>query len=414
MAVQSSNDELIKEINSVDYNHSFDGGLVHSRQYYEVVPAKTTFSNLGAPVEFDLSLSPADFINGQNSFIHFTVSTNHDNLAAASYGIGSGANWMKHIQIISKDGQVIDDLGNVNQYMALNDRYKRDADYFTKQGLLKGYGEGLGAIGNSYVVPLGDMIPLFAYDRLLPPHISNGMKIRITCAVPAEMVVDATTPAFTDWTVDITNVRMVFDVYTMDLSITKLLEKGNIEIEYSTYKHFEKHYESQSTAVTNRFSVAKSTKAFAISTISNTVGTAIFAQDLLAGSTLALNSYQWRVGNRWNPAQAVTTDREAFAHSLRTFDRLSGISSADITPTTFNSLYNIFTIDLSRSPPGKNASGGGTPINSMNELTLNIEHSNTADRVMSMFIVHTKRLIIKPTSIEDKMNGHSDKISILE
>jgi len=415
---QKKNDKKLSFFNSTNYSYSQDLGLVHSRQYYSVKSTKKSYNINTPPVDVEVRVSKSDFISGRESYLHFTLDTNHNNLPGASYGVGSAVNWISRIQLITKDGQMLDDINGVNKITAVTDRWTKGADYMLNQGEMSGYDSIGGNVGGTYVVPLGDIIPLFKYQKLLSPNLMDGLTLRFYMAPAYDIILDETAPALVDWTVEISDVKVVFDTYTMDKLIVDSVNSGRIDMEFVSHKHQNKEYNTKNHVLPLNYTVSKSLKAVAIT---NTVDTqlgdnhlkALFAQDSNRSNTYDLAKYRWRVGNRMNPSQPILNSLECFVNSLRVFDKFGrNDSEVGISFDEYKSKYNNMCLDLRRSPNMLNV--GGTPIDNGNLLELHHTHSTGGDRVVDLWVFFLKRITIMPVSPEDEQKGLWDKISITE
>jgi len=302
--------------------------------------------------------------------------------------------------------------------MYLKDRWTKDSGYFGNTGTVAGYGIGGGASGidKTYVIPCHDLIPLFSYGRLLPPNMVKGLRVRFTIAPAYEIVVDAAvSPAV--WTVAISDFKVVLDTYTMDQKITESVHSNPIEIEFISYKHQEESYIEASAEIPFQYELTKAMKVCAITRLFSVATPPadiqfLFGSDLMSAEIgYEVEKYQWRVGNSFQPHLPIENAEEAFVHSLRSFNQYgSRLGHVGVDETTYDSDYHFLGLDLSRSA----SPGGGTPIDNGSPLELHLTHTSAENRVMSMFVVFLKRLVIKPVSEQMRLGGLRDKVTIFE
>jgi hypothetical protein len=426
----SVNTESVLTHNRVAYNESVDQGLVVRRQHsISNAPHKTyrAFTGLDfmpkvpAPVDIEIRLSGADYVDGKSSYLYFNLESNRSGDVKFDYGNGSALNWIAGIKVISGDGQTIDDLTKTNLYMSFRDRYTKSSGYFNagveSVGELKGY--GLQVYNSGFACPLNELIPLFNYDGLLPSNLINKMRIIITMAPPYEVFKRSDNiGVVSDVEYTLSDVRLMLDTLTMDYKLIKMINQQDVVIEYETYKTQTKSYDGIQLRMPLQYSMARAKKAFVViqrpATLTNDEANAQknLVIDFVAGEySFSLANYRWRVGNRFQPNLPIRTKVDAFAHALTVWNKLSTTSgNLQLSPTSFDNFHSCICVNLRRA-------GAGTPINSGNELTLELEHGEVAGalrRDAYMFVEYTKKLVISPVTLEEQQQGLWDRVTILE
>ena len=252
--------DLVSHHNRTDYTTKEDLGLVVNRQHYTVNSAVKSFTasttggnlTLPPPIEIEFKLSRSAFVDGRNSYLSFRIDTTLDsepNKVRYGFGEGSACNWIKNIKVKGGDGQVLDDLTDPALFMTYNDHYNKDASYFEAinpaQGDMKGYNKTLANGTREFVCPLGELIPLFNYGKLLPANLLGDMRILIELNHPHDVFRDDGTQAGSpqvDFSYTISKVFAHLDTYTMDSYMLNLINAQPFVIEYKTYKTVTKAY----------------------------------------------------------------------------------------------------------------------------------------------------------------------------
>ena len=377
--------DVLKKLNSVDYKFAPDFGLVVSRQYISQNSSQVSYpcgTERSVPVEFEINISEADYVDGQKSYLSFEIKTNHDGDAQAGYGSGSALNVIKRVQLISSDGQTIDDLGNINQYHIIAQRWKKPNEYFTKSGKVSGHGS---RPGGSYAIPL-DFIPFFKYRSLIPSSIVNSMKVRFELDAPENIIKDSA--GRTDWVVDVNKPKLVLNTYTLDHKLHSTIKDA--EIEYPSYKHQNRRYNTQNAKIPLNYTVSKAVKAFGVTRTIPPTDSFKFISDGLVGDAYDLVKWRWRVGNKMNPSQPVTTVSESYMQSFTALDSPDDIS---VGLDEFVSTFNNVSLDLRRTYGSQMM--GGTPIDNSNLLEIHLNHTSATDKEINLFVPFMKRLIVQ-------------------
>ena len=425
-ADETKNTENILVENRVAFTETQDNGLVTRRQHVEVRAPHTTYTAstsatfepvLPPPIDITFSVAPSDYIDGKSSWLYFNLTTNRTGDVNYSYGNGSALNWISGIKLISGDGQTIDDLTQTNLFMSFRDRWSKSSGYFNagveSVGEIKGYGNTTNDGG--FACPLNELLPLFDYDGLLPANVIDKMRIIITLAPPHELLTRASTETVADLTYTLSDVRLMLDTYTMDYRLVEMINQSEFVIEYDTYKTQFTPYTGRELRMPLQYSVSKAKKAFVVTRYISTEASAEAIEledieyDFMAGEfTMALDNYRWRIGNRYQPNIPIKTDVDAFGHALTVWNKLStNNGNLQISPASFQSTQNCFCVNLRRA-------GSGTPINSGNELELQLEHSDTLKREAFMFCEYTKKLVVSPVTASAQLAGLWNRVSILE
>lgn len=400
--------------NGLVYENKQDLGLVLSRQYYTARPVNQSYTS-GGTIDISVNISDADFIDGRQSYLYFTLTTNHDADPNSSYGSGSASNFIDTSQVIHKDGQIIDHCIGVNRHISVMDHWTKDYGFFRAQGSLQGYHETPnGNVGGSYAVPLSSIFPLMNYKGLLPPNLINKARLRLTVARALDVIQDSNGVPFTDWTVSISNIKFVFDVYTMDKSVVNAINGTTIQMEYKSWFTERNTFSTQAITIPTRKTVAKAHRVTYIVQEGFTAISDKAGQDNMGPEeNFEMTSYQWRVGTRMNPSQPVTNNEESYTQTLRAFNRFHGNSNAPHTVADYVDFYGIISLDLTRSKTNA-PNDGGTPIDNNNVVDLNVKFDSVVSRVMYTHAEYGKRIVIDTMSPEQKLSGLHDKISILQ
>jgi hypothetical protein len=428
--IPGASGENVLEHNRVEYKESVDLGLVVRRQHqiafaphtsYNVTTSEDFQPSIPEPIDIEIRTSGADYVDGKSSWLYFNLTTSENTNPLYSYGVGSALNWITGIKIIAPDGQVIEDLTKTNLYMSFRDRYTKSSGYFNADvesvGELKGY--GLQVTDGGFACPLNELIPLFNYDGLLPSNLINKMRIVITMSPAHELITSSSAAGITaDVSYSVSDVRLMLDTLTMDVELQKMINSKPFVIEYETYKTQTSAYSGVELRMPLQYSLARAKKAFCViqrpTTLTNPEQIELkkLVTDFVAGERFfSLDNYRWRVGNRFQPNIPIKTNSDAFAHALTCWNRLSTNSgNLQISPTSFFSSHSCLCVNLRRA-------GGGTPINSGNELTLEITHDigvGALPRNAYMFVEHTKKLIVNPVTAEEELAGLWNRVAILE
>lgn len=378
---------------------------------YESFVEEKTFTPVTEKIVFNLSVGASDFIDGSRSFVSFGLFNNRDTSPDFSYGFGSALNWIKSIQLYSSDGQIIDDIQNVNIYKASINRWTKPTSYFTS-----GKGESIGynsatARNGTFTITLDELIPLFGVKTYLPSNLVNGMRIMIELAPVYELLYTNTVPVadLEDIKYFIEEPRIHLCVNKMDHDFIKSYTGSQQIIEFDTYKNQEKYFNKERINVSLQYSMAKAKYVVSVLTEASDatdpeVNAGLLMRiDFAKSNSFGFSEFQYRVGNITVPNRP--------AKSLEGYEMASSLfpDMEDVSFVDFNSNQGILVCDLTRG-------NHGTPINNNNEVTLEFKNALAFinPKTVNMFCVYTKRLVLEPVSEEERQAGYVNKLSIME
>jgi len=358
-------------------------------------------------IVIELNVGPNDFVDGSRSYLSFKFKSNRNNNPAYTFGRGSAMNCIKSIQCYSSDGQVIDNLTGVNVFKATTDRWVKKTAFFSS-----GKGESIGYNSNIsdaiYAIELNEIIPLFSAG-LLPSNLVDGMRIEIELAPTHEAILTTALTGLAGLTYEIEDPKIHLNVKKMDHEFISDYTSKKQVLTFDTYKHQIKHFKKPSINIPLQYSVAmgKYILASVIPATENPQSPIAAEEDRLrtdyaAGGLYDDTEFRYRVGNLTIPERpADRIEGWELANSL--FPDSDYVSLKD-----FNDGAGVLACDLTRD-------GYGTPIFNNNEVTLEYSEEKTVNpKLINMYCVYEKHLVLDPVTEEQKQMGYVNKLSILE
>lgn len=374
-------DSLIQE-NKIDYKPSSSLSLCHFNELKIHTPNQPS-ANSGGVIEYVLNLNSNDFIDGRTSKMYISFE-----------GIGGNGNFttpggacalFKSVQLISKDGQLIDNVDNVHRYVGATDRFKMDMGFY--DGPLYDEMQAVSGPSLTGVIPLYKLMPLFKYSQLLPPQLMNGMRIRFTLE---DKVNCLKTSTCTDYTV---KSKLFLNTYTMDSKLTEIVAKTPMVIDFDTYIHKEHEFLSNGTQVSinmpANFTCAKATRALVTSIQQPANDARSYICDESKGY---YSSARWKIGNQYTAELA--THKEQFLATSNALDEMRNDhtgASCGAYSTHWGWSYLSHAISLKRSPNGN----GFTPCDNNYTIEFMGTKNATTNQVAHMFVEYIKRIEIK-------------------
>lgn len=366
-------------LNKLDYNLNPDLSVVvhrSAKKHFFQQPSYTPGSKA-----IVICNSGSEYVDPQNSYISFTVE--HTATATdTNLGIGSGANFIKHIILTTRSGDEIERVEEANRLAIILDRYSHSKNWIDSVGSMTGYLDTSefsnhladvthqplpGVVGNVnnvtlpganpsgdhrdrsdwllsgghswrrsntqgrfFVIPLSCVSGLFrSYDKLLPPHLMSGLRIEIHFEA-AKLALKSTNTAPT---YVIKDLELTLDQYQLTDSIQRVLNEEatlrGLEIPFTTFYNHRFHGNGNKANVEVRKAVSR---ALGILTKVSPLIETKDDCDHMKSVPFTCTKYQVRVGSLYFPQQPIkvptgTADTEHkymefFHHTLRGLGKL--------------------------------------------------------------------------------------------
>lgn len=398
-------DELM-EINGMDYGFNPEIGIVNYNRYETFTPNKATYKVVAPSIKYtpslvvQLQIGSAQFINGKNSYMKFNL-TNNDTGNLLNFGEGSSANIIKSINVKLSDGQILDRHNEFGMFSHIYDTWIKGNDYLVSIGRTKGYhlNPATDTIDTEYMIMLGDLIPLFGIDQLLPPNLTNEMTITIEFETPdkafKEKVAGTQTPQALEYTVS--DVEFVFDSYYMNHEFQKIMYEKECFIEYMTYEtltHIEDNTEYfidldiSKSRIHEVFCRYKDYDLSPADTLrfSNVATTGV--------SSLSTESVYWKINNRQYPERPMTSEKEQYMQNYTALNMLND-KALKINYDQFLDTDYTHILNLSRGEYNP----VGIPVDHSNIIRFNLKNQkglSSRNFIFNFFILYKKRLSMSP------------------
>jgi hypothetical protein len=402
--IPDETEQFYREANGLDYPIFPDTGIVRQRkdvQYFPEIDQYKCSYEQQPQIEIQLKTNYGQYICGKNSYLKLKIKSNSND---HWFGSGSACNIIRRSRYVLANGEVLDNCDTVNIYNHVRDHWSRGTDYINNYGISKGYQSAPASppVSDELIIPLGDILPIFNVDSLLPPEMVSKCTITLELEKPilAYDRFQGSTVQFNELEYTVSDISVVMDSYFIDTDFVNLMHKKQIIIEYPTYESFffdEK--DKGSYAIELEISKTRVVNVVCRPTIlrtdQNTASVDSMVSDFDVYDTI--KNQDWKVGNQKYP----TFDRnryDDYVYNYRTFkaDKTEPLLKPD-DAEAFGDHY-IECLDLERSKYNVE----GFPINNKNLIKYfrTNENNDSADIKFHFFVTYMKRVQVMPLTPE--------------
>lgn len=239
--VPEETEQFYREANGLDYPIFPDTGIVRQRKDVEYFPEIDTYTadfQQQPIIEIQLKANYGQYICPKNSYLKLKLNASS---SSASFNSGSGVNIIRRVRYVLANGEVLDNCDLVNVYNHVRDYWSRGTDYIFNYGQTKGYQTATPANkpDEDIIIPLGDLIPVYNIDSLLPPEMVNKCIITLQLEKPIIAFQKQAVLIAEDFKYTVSGISVIMDSYFIDTDFVNLMHKKQIIIEYPTYESFE-------------------------------------------------------------------------------------------------------------------------------------------------------------------------------
>lgn len=386
--------------NKIHYSMPSELNVVSSRQLQRHDSNKSSYSSSDSPVIF-LNSGEA-FVDGQNSYLSFVVKTT----ATANAETHGALAFIRGIELTTHSGVSIERTDEINNLQATLMDYEHDADhentFSTVFGKTKTTDLSAGA-GQRFIIPMSKLSGLFKSDKLLVGlGLCSGLKIQITLEDDAN-VCKWTGAADVNGTYTISDMYVMTDSHTLQDGVIRAMNKisatqTGLQLMFDSW---DTQTESVATSSINsqvKRGVSQATMCIAKLRLNadfeNTTAGRVL--DSFRSDTWATNSYQFNLGSRYYPNQALTTHdvaqpAEALQNALYSFGKKHDLPyGINVDTTSFGATKGVHCCVLERSSVELSA----LPLGSSRSLVFKATLSGSAPRTLSIFTKYKKVLNI--------------------
>ena len=272
---EKNNASVIKTANAVGYSIQNDLNLVKRRTTKrQVASVKTIEASPVAArpyIEFPLSLH-AEYVDSVESYLKFKIEYNTSLTTGVSNTtpgkLSSGfTDFFRSIQIVDRFGNVLEDIQNglhhICSFMATSthdNAYLHHTTYVFPADKTLTRTPSI----NLIVIPLHFLCGLFKTNRLIPPHVLDGARVRLGVR-SANAVFSPTAADVLDesnqegWEYTITDPEIVFSTYVLDDRLHEMLthEYETTGLQFSFYSHYTLSKKLPTAGVTDTINITQ-------------------------------------------------------------------------------------------------------------------------------------------------------------
>lgn len=346
-------------INDMIYTKGASVNPVVVRQQKEMVADNGSGATFGPGGRIYLTLQTGtDFIDPLNSYLAFDITTTSTGgNANPAILLGSGALRLFSDSVVTaRSSQELDRCERMN---LLNYHLVRgeaiDLQNYNYNGLFCASGNGIteanstdpvsstvpgrpwsspsngsGTAIGTVCVPLKFLSPIFNSTKLMPPHLSRGLRLELACATFKDAFTNVQNAIGGTPTYSISGVRAVMDSYSVADSVLAYLNAewastpSGLVYEYKSWVTTpQDNIPTGSTVVNLDLRRSLSMALDAVCAVRQTYAANDFKEDTLASAIVANTSTtQWRIGSTYLPAQTAVGIAKHYANMLYWQSRL--------------------------------------------------------------------------------------------
>lgn len=387
----SIEDKLILA-NLMDYSPMTDLNIVDRRSLIRYEFSRQTYTN-GEPMECRFGSSDC-YIYGRNCYLSFSIRIpaggGGDGGTRLSVKAGAIAPFL-HCDYKSSSGAEIDNLQHVNVHYAMSEPYKNKQNFKLKGAATLIHPPAAqqfdGQVLVDFCVPLELLCPIFGYEGLLPSlGLTSSSVLKFILAQPDE-VFQQSGVAVTRY--EIVNPVLMVDQFILNDSIQRRLNEMSsrrgpgLAITWDSWYHQSAQTNVTSLELQMQNSVSRAHRAWACcrATVQGSEGGDDF------DSVNSVSEYIYRLGSLRFPDQTVTRRTEAYANTLRAFDKYVNGVECDVSFVEYNNNFPIVATGFSRSTC---LNLSGYAVNSDRRLRLALTKTGAEVRRYDMFLEYKR------------------------
>jgi len=330
-------------LNNLDYRFPSSLSVATRRRMIRNQSNKTLYTE-GDKIIIHLNTG-SSYIYGPNSFLTFQLKS-IDNVGAPiattnPFGYkGSSKYCIRDVVVTSASGTELSRNLSANIQSRMLDRWTCDRQYTDKFGQVSGYRDhelsmiAVGSLvndgatvhadsvvldlqaGKQFCIPMKDISPIFAQQKLIPSFMASGMRIEIT--------LESAQKAFRELGVfmEVSDPTIVTDTFE-DTASSKGLEFFWVESDRTRAVEQGEKYN-----VTMRKSVSRALSVLGVTRFTTAISSDI--QDSIQSSIYTVDNYQFRLGSNYYPNTPVPQSdnyAEHYINAQYAVDALSSICS---------------------------------------------------------------------------------------
>jgi len=340
---------------------------------------------------FDLHGS--HFADMSQSNLDFTLTTN----APMAFGLGSVLNIFKEVRVIASNGREISRVQKSN-LLNYNLMYaKKGNDFRLNMGGSLRFDSGVGVdTVRHFSVPLSILTPFFATKQLLPPRLTEGLRIEITLEQPNVAFVE-TVASYT-----LTSPIFTIDSYELNNQVNVILgQMSPLVYEFETWKHTQSAMDGAETSldVVNNHALANALEAMLIP---RKYSTSVSGSDNSFSSQFELkegDSYIWRWGSVLMPQNRIEHNADWYNQMLYVNNQLNSDSHKNFGLSYDNYIgedpavdgFATAVVQLRRSNILEKS---GLELSNQNELQCSVKFAVPENRIIDMYVKHLARVVL--------------------
>jgi hypothetical protein len=365
------------------------------------------------------------FIDGESSYLRFTVTTTADT-DGADFGRGSSANLFNRIVVRSRGGKELTRLEDANLFIKFQQRYNCPLDWFDTVGKSQGYadstnttgsiGDGLGdmSAGFVYIIPIS-VIPFFHQtgSKLLPSQIMEGVRVELSLENPNTAFYNAT-HTVTSYT--ITNPVVMWKVYDLadvfKRKINDMAKSQGLNLLHREVFHTIVSANSSQFNFDVKKACSKGLKAMVISRLTARVSDAKY--DSMSSEDYKYIKYNFHIGSSYFPNNPLetgitrATNGESYYYTLSACDKIRGCyNNCAVSPASYMSNTaltsatpgndSMIACDLNKSQVSDMM---GMVINNSRSLLADITFDDALSRRLDVFLIHLRAIKVFQANVE--------------
>jgi len=395
----TENEQFYREANGLDYPIYPNTGIVTRRsdeQYFPEIDNYVSTHGNQPLIEIKLKVNYGQYICAKNSYLKLRITPNSNDV---NFATGSACNIIKRARYVLANGEVIDNCDKVNIYNHVRDHWSRGTDYVNNYGITKGYQSNSGAmlVENNLIIPLGDLLPIFNVESLLPPEMVSSCTITLELEKPiiAFETFQATTVLFGDFSYTVSNISVILDSYYLDPSFVKIMHQKEIIVEYPTYETLVNHSKNKNPHFDLEISKTRVLNVIC-RPLNNAVDFLNYSIDSIKGQSnlFADKKEQYWTVNNQNYPEYKRDKYDEYIYNYKTFG--ANITEPLIRPSNLEAFGDHFieTLNLERSKYNIE----GQPITNKNLIRYHRTSFTSNDVNFVFFVTYMKRVHVSPLS----------------
>jgi hypothetical protein len=242
-------------INGLSYKLAPDLSIVTSRtdtrQYFS--------QNQYAPNSTAVCLlnTGSSFVFGPNCSLQFTVKNEGAN--TQGFGIGSAVNLIRRISLVSRSGDVLERIQNLNCLNVIKLWHQHDEHWRDSTGAMMGISSSIPTNGElRFSIPMSELSGLFSYQYLLPSALCSGLRVEIEWESAGIAFATGAGPSYS-----ISDISLLCDSYNLtDMVLQTLNQQASstgLEIVFETQFDTQASRTNGTIAVESRKAVSRYT-----------------------------------------------------------------------------------------------------------------------------------------------------------